>query len=453
MIVIERNGGKQTVGTVDRGDDSLLRKFRCHQDAWFFVLARTMSWVRRGFGAERGAWTVLLGLLLVSFPVVAQSAPASNAPVGAFLHQFASSATVSNALFGPDNGWDSSYDAWQSWKENRGLPITFGAYNWYHINSGGPTASGYGIPGLRGTYFWYVDTDPSWSVNDGFIKTVGVHTEFRFRESDKFRSYFSNQYWFYEAFGFVDTPVGRFKAGQIWKRFGLDWDGTWWGNVQYFDGLKLDTGYGVSWENTWMSEGRFKVDSFVQYFVDEANVSGSLAGANPQSVPGSRERSLGVVRVIPTWQLNDASSFALGFSGLIGQIKKTASFTDATRQTAWAVDATYTWNDLKVFSEVDQSSGVLNPNRYVSGGPSNRTTDELFGAIYQFGPIGVRAAWSTGFDAHPSGHQDLWVPGVTIALAKNATLYAEYVRWTITDSAAKRAVFEDGIQLALHWHV
>jgi hypothetical protein len=27
----------------------------------------------------------------------------------------------------------------------------------------------------------------------------------------------------------TDTPVGRFKGGQVWKRFGLDCDGTWWG--------------------------------------------------------------------------------------------------------------------------------------------------------------------------------------------------------------------------------
>lgn len=374
-----------------------------------------------------------------------------------FLEKWSSSDTVSGALFGTNNFWDTSYENWEAWKQEHHLPITIGAYNWFHINNGGPAASGYGIPGLRGTYYWYLDADPRITLHNDFIQAIGYHGELRFRESDnKFRSYFHNTHeWFYENYGYVDTPVGRLKGGQIWMRFGMDWDDTWWGDVQYFDGLKLDTGYGFSWENTWhpTDDNRFKLGSFVQYFITQPDVSGSLVGANPQSVPGSHERNIGVIRLVPTWQLTDKSSLAIGVSGLAGQIQNTAALGGDTSQLAWAADATYTYEHFKVFGEVDQSFGVINPNRYVSGGPSDRITDTEIGAAYQCGPVTYRLAWSAGFDANPSGHQYLWVPGVTVALTKNVTLYAEYVNWNVTNSADKRTVFENGFQLALNWRL
>jgi len=401
----------------------------------------------------RDLMIVLLFALTLSLPskVLCQEQSTS----GGFFSRWSENDTVSGALFGTSNLWDKSYEDWTAWKKDHSLPITVGAHNWFHVNNGGPNASGYGIPGLRGTYYWFLDADPRLTLNNDLIQAIGYHGEMRFRESDdKFRAFFHNTHaWFYENYGYLDTPIGRFKGGHIWKRFGLDWDGTWWGNVQYFDGLKLDTGYGFSWENTWYPADSLKLDSLVQYFISEADVSGSLVGANPQSVSGSKERNIGVIRLVPTWQLNDDSSLAIGISGLAGEIQNTAALGGDTSQLAWAADVTYTWKKFKVFGEVDQSFGVLNPARYVSGGPSDRITDVLAGIAYQHGPVTYRFNWSGGFDVNPSGHQYLWVPGVTVALTKNVLLYAEYVKWTVTSSADKRAVFEDGFQLVLNWRL
>ncbi len=396
--------------------------------------------------------TLMLGLVLHWTMAVAEEN--TSASPGDFLKRLGNSHTLSGALFEPNNRWDTGYHAWQTWKGTHHLPISIGAYNWLHVNNDGPTPSGYGIPGLRGTYFWYVDADPHVSLDGGVIQSVGVHAEFRFRDTaDKFRPFFDHTYWFYEAYGYADTRIGRIKAGRIWKRFGLDWDDTWWGDVQYFDGFKLAPDDGFSWENTWHPAATFKLDSFVQYFVAPSNISGSLVGANPQSVTGSSERNVGVIRIVPTWQLTDDASLALGISTLAGEIKNTAARGNNTNQLAWAADITYKWNGFKVFGEVDQSFGVLNRKRYVSGGPSNRITDLLAGMAYRYGPVTYRFAWSAGFDANPSGHQYLWVPGVTIAMTKNINLYAEYVRWDVTDRTGKRTTFEDGFQLVLNWHI
>jgi len=377
-----------------------------------------------------------------------------NTDIPNFMERLGTSPTLSGALFGSNNSLYTSYDKVQEWKKEHHLPISIGAHNWLHVNNAGPASSGYGTPGLRGTYFWYIIADPKTDIDGDMIQAVGAHVEYRFRDtSDKFRPFFDRTHWFYEAYGYVDTPVGRIKAGQIWKRFGLDWDDTWWGNVQYFDGLKLAPDDGLSWEATWHPENKFKLDSFVQYFAAPSNISGSLVGANPQSVTGSNERNVGVIRLVPTWQLTDDSSLAVGVSGLGGEIQNTAENGRNKSQLAWAADVTYKRGGLKVFGEADQSFGVLNQNRYVSGGPSNRITDVLTGVSYRYGPITYRLAWSAGFDSNPSGHQYLWVPGMTIAMTKNINLYAEYVRWDVTNNAGVHSVFEDGFQLILNWHI
>jgi len=399
-------------------------------------------------------WPVRILMLWLVLHASIAFAEDNTSSQGGFLERLGDSSTVSGALFGANNPWDTSFEGWQAWKKTHHLPISIGAHNWLHVNNGGPAPSGYGTPGLRGTYFWYVAADPQVSLDGDIIQSIGAHVEFRFRDTaDKFRSFFDHTYWFYEAYGYADTQIGRIKAGRIWKRFGLDWDDTWWGDVQYFDGLKLAPDDGFSWENTWHADQTFKLDSFVQYFVAPSNISGSLADANPQSVTGSSERNVGVIRMVPTWQWGDDSSLALGISGLAGEIQNTVARGNSTSQLAWAADVTYKRGGFKVFGEVDQSFGVLNQKRYVSGGPSNRITDVLAGVTYSYGPITYRFAWSAGFDANPSGHQYLWIPGVTVAMTKNINLYAEYVRWDVTDHTNKRTTFENGFQLVLNWHL
>lgn len=405
--------------------------------------ARRRYW----FGAPAG-----LICLMLSSAVYGAGRDGSNA--NGFLQRLSGSETLSAALFGTGNAWDNTFERWQAWKKQHHLPVTVGAHHWFHVNNGGPHDSGYGIPGLEGTYYWFAVADPQLDTGNPAFPEVGTHVDFRFRDSsDKFRSFYDHTYWFYEGYAYVDTPMGRFKGGRIWKRFGLDWDETWWGDVQYFDGLKLDTGDGLSWENTWQPAGSLELKSIVQYFVREAGISGSLAGANPQSVPGSHERNLGVIRLLTTWRLTGTSSLAVGVSGLAGEVRNVAALGSDKTQLAWAVDIVYTRNSLKLFAEGDQSYGTINPHRYVSGGPSNRITDVLAGASYRYGPVTFRIAWSAGFDAHPGGRQLLWDPGVTVDITRFLKLYAEYVRWDVIDRADRHVLLEDGFQLVLHWQV
>jgi hypothetical protein len=375
--------------------------------------------------------------------------------------------------FLPSSFIDTYYRELEQWKYDHHIPITIGAHNWFHLNNGGPHATGYGIPGLNGTYFYYLLADPVIYAGP-LANKMGVHMEARFRDGNTpFRAYFpaTNAY-FYEAYTWLQTPVGRLKGGAIVRRFGIDWDGSWWGNVQYFDGLKLNPDLGLSLEHTPDFREGFKLDRFVQFFVRDYNVSGSIVGANPESVVGSRQVNTLMGRFVPTWSFRDHSVLALGFSGFIGEIRNDPTIyligQPVIRQTltpgspipagtknavgAWALDLSYIKGGFRAFGEVDQLYGTFSPSRYVSGGPSNRTTDLLVGFNYKRGPITYTFSYSAGFDSNPSGTQHLWVPGGVLALTTNLDLYINYVFWEVRKNGASSfTTFEDGVQVVFVW--
>lgn len=368
----------------------------------------------------------------------------------------------------PPSNLDRIYAGFQRWKQEHHVPISIGAHHWFHINTDGPYPTGYGIPSLNGTYFYYLLVDPHF-YGGPLADKVGIHLEPRFRDGNKpFRAFFpATAAFFWEAYGWVQTPVGRLKGGAIMRRFGIDWDGSWWGNAQYFDGLKLNADLGLSLEETPTFQHGFKVDRFLQFFVKDYNVSGSIVGANPESVVGSRQVNTLMGRVVPTWALDQASTVALGLSGFVGEIRNDP-ITYLVGQSflrsidpggskkavgAWGGDVTYTRGGFRAFAEVDQLEGTFSPARYVSGGPSNRTTDTLVGFNYRHGPVTYTVSFSAGFDSNPSGTQLLWVPGGVIALTSYADLYVNYVFWEIRKSgAAQFATVENGLQVVYVWH-
>jgi len=259
--------------------------------------------------------------------------------------------------------------------------------------------------------------------------------------------------------------MGCFEQATIWKRFGIDWDDTWWGPAQYFDGYKLDTDWGIAWEHRPVFEGGFKVDKYAQFFFHENGINGSLVGADPESVIGSSEQNTLVARAVPTWQFGEGHELAIGGSVLVGQIKNAPILHLATRpgsyvspgdqvEFAWGVDATYTQGRFKTYAEFMQSYGIRSPERYVSGGPSNRLTAVLAGARYEWEKLAFRFNYSAGFDANPSGTQHMFMPSATLALTPNVDLWVEYVRSYVRGHASAGDFdLENGIQFLIHWHI
>lgn len=331
------------------------------------------------------------------------------------------------------------------------LPITLGAWHWWRIPTGGPGSDGYGSSSLPGTYYYYLMLDPWWETGHEAIQRVGLHTELRSREENAFRGSNDALVWLFEMYAWASTPVGVFKAGQIRRKFGIDWDGSFYGNVAYYDGFKLNSDIGVSWERTFWIKPKFSIDAHAQFFLREDGISSGLVGADSESTSVFRLQNNAVFRIVPTWWFSPTSSLALGLSASIGQMKARNAALSDHAFSAWGVDLTYTRGRFKAYVEVLQRNGAVNPVRYVSGGMSSQTTDFIVGLSYITGPVTWRAAYSAGFDQNPGGHQQMYVPGATIAITKNIDLYLEYVFWRVAATGASAVTFENGFQVALNW--
>ena len=372
-----------------------------------------------------------------------------------------------------DSARISSASAMRNSKSATTCPLPCSAWNWWHVDTGGPLASGYGIPStsnsaypaLPGTFYYSLETSPEMDCRVGPVSKVGAYSDVRFRDSGvPMRPFYPNDTcWLQQGYLWALSDYGLFKAGAVTRRFGLDWDGSWWGNTAYFDGFMMAQESGASWEVTpEMSKG-FKIDRFLQFFVHNY-LDGSLVGADADSVIGSSERYMLVARAVPTLQLSQNETLAVGISGLIGRIENQnqlglaglpLSFASPGNQThsAWAADATYTKGNLKLFAEGLQSYGVLSPSSYISYGPSNRITDALVGVNWTEGAVTYRFCYSLGLDSNPSGTEHLFVPGITVAMTRNTEFYVEYARQEVRHSGTESfTTLENGVQLLLHWH-
>ena len=353
------------------------------------------------------------------------------------------------------------------WKSQWPVSVSGGAYNWWHINNGGPLASGYGIPDVvPGTHSYYLFVDKEEPVDWGEITKIGAHVQARFRDSGvPLRPFYVNDdFWLWEAYGYLDTPLGRLKAGSIYRQFGLFWDDSWWGNVQYMDGLKLRSDYGVSLEDTPDFKDGFKIDRYLQFFFAQSRVSGAILGADSDSFAGSEMCNTFLARAVPTWKLGDKQTFALGLSATVGGIDNRPTlieystnrvFASPGDQTiaGWAVDGTWTASPWKLFAEFSQLYGTLTPSHYISDGPSNRYTDGLAGIGYTRGPLTYRCVYSFGVYDNPYGRQGMLVPGITAKITSNVTLWFEYTYWNSRGgSPLQSSVLENGYQLVLDWH-
>ncbi len=333
------------------------------------------------------------------------------------------------------------------------LWVTGGAHHWWHQSLRG-AGGGYGIPGLRNTYFWYFGFNAEHKLDSG--RTLGAHVTLRLRETGNFRTFIDQSTWPWEAYAYLkDDDWGTLKAGLVYTQFGLFWGNAWFGNAPYFDGFKLDADYGLSREKTYEVNDCFKVDTYSQFFFHEDQSNGSFAGGDAESVVGYTEKNTGIVRIVPTWTHTNGAVVALGISGKVGQIDSSVPTLSDQTVGGYAVDLTYTRGPWRWFAEGMQHFGTQNPARYVSGGPSNRISSVLAGADYTVGPVTYRAAYSASFDANPDATHNMVVAGTTIKLTKNVDLYIEYVNERIDGNVGGPAAdgeFFDSVEYIVNWH-
>lgn len=404
---------------------------------------------------ERYAFRLFPFVLLVDSCWPLERATADTYAIPPSSPSFVDATTLSGYLLGASNAWDEAYDRTQQWKKDNHLPISIGANHWWHLDRDERIyGDGYGVPGERGTYYYYVAIDPSLKLDgEGFVREIGFHNQTRFRDSgDKLRSFYNDTIWTYETYAFAKTSLGTFKAGQIVQEFGIAWNNSWWEGVPYFDGYRFNPAWGFSWDRNWDVSSTFNVAGTFQYFIADDRVSGAIAGADAEASPPLDERNTFNFRLVPQWSLNADTKIALGVSVLTREIDDASIAGVDSRQTAYAVDLTYTWRNLSIYGQYTDSHGVTTPARYVSGGPSDRQNSFEVGANYKLGPVSAHVNYSEGWDHNPDGEQYIFNPGLALLLSKATTAYVEYVKWDVTDSTGKTTNFDDGYELILVWN-
>ena len=352
---------------------------------------------------------------------------------------------------------NSVYDRLQARKAAWKLPLSLGAWHWWHAAPDGKLS--YGDTGAEGTFFYVLKADPTSQLAGDLFKSTGIHTEIRFNDGDKFRGFFDSHLWVYEAYAWAYSDLGTIKLGKIWKRFGQDWDGSFWGGTAYYDGFKLNPDWGLSWERQIELGSAFSLSTHAQFFFREDGINGALGYADPESIPGFTRRNTGLLRAALTYRANSKTSFDAGLSGEIGRVASERLDVADQQISGWAFDAGMRYTirpnlKLRAFGEWMESVGVRSPYRYVSGGASNRLVNTNLGVQLIHGPVSYRSQVSLGRDYNPAGKQKITIHGVTVALAKNVDLYLERVRWTVRPGYTDTdLVFNDGWELVLNWRL
>ncbi|HKI85794.1 MAG TPA: hypothetical protein VKA53_03515, partial [Thermoanaerobaculia bacterium] len=115
----------------------------------------------------------------------------------------------------------------------------------------------------------------------------GLHVDARARDS-KLRSFYTSNLWLEEAYAWARTPLGEFRAGKFYRRVGLFWDDSFFGDIQYFNGLKLNPDFGLELVGERDLHPRVAVRYSLQLFTNNDHVDGALDGRDVESDPNAR---------------------------------------------------------------------------------------------------------------------------------------------------------------------
>ena len=226
---------------------------------------------------------------------------------------------------------------------------------------------------------------------------------------------------------------------------GLEWDDSFIGNIEYFDGLKLDPEFGVGFEGSHKLQGRLGAEYSLQYFSANSPINGSLPGRDFVSQPGARAKNDVTLRFAPVWHFNKWASLNVGGSFAQGTIERDAGPHNRRRQVA--ADATLQLGPVLTYGEVLQQT--------VSGQvvlPPQNATYTLTGIRWARGRYQPRLNYSQANYHGLNGRREyILQPGINIRVADNLTFIYEYDFWREL-SVLNPTTLDRSLNLVLLYH-
>ena len=299
---------------------------------------------------------------------------------------------------------------------------------------------------------------------DGKWDIFGFHIEPRFRDT-KLRPFFDGPVWLQEAYASVDLDKStQLRIGKTYSHLGLFWDNSFYGNVQVYDGLKLDPDYGLSLQGELGKKGDpVGLGYWAQYFVVDGSTNVSLEGRDTISIPGARRRNQSILRAEPRFHFGPAT-LALGGSAEFLQAADLPAPYGTQNVGRFAGDAKLTIGNFGAWGEFTFQDGrtvndfpIVGPAATATapagpGASSAHVDYALAGLEYTVGPVTARYNTSVGYYTDVNIHEWLQVPAVGVAISPNLTILTEFVLWQ-SYAASGTLVLDRSLDITVRAHL
>lgn len=285
----------------------------------------------------------------------------------------------------------------------------------------------------------------------------GLHLEPRFRDS-KLRPFFAAPVWVQEAYGYFKSRYVTVKLGKIYSQLGYFWDNSFYGDVQVYDGLKLDPNYGISAEGSFGR--RAAVNWWLQYFVIDGGTNVSLQDRDTLSIPGAHRRNIVVARVEPVFKIGRLVELKLGASGQFLQADLPTVTHNVGRVAGdlklsigpWEVHAEYLHQTGKSVDSYPIAGQAAGPNGPVLPGQSSGDNHYLLaGTEATFWRFTLRYNFSIGLYTDVSTTETMHVPALAFNINNYLSLLGEVVFW-YRETAGVKTTLDQSVNLLLFAH-
>ncbi len=281
-------------------------------------------------------------------------------------------------------------------------------------------------------------------------KRFGLHVESRVRDT-KLRPFFNSNIWFQESYGYMHTSWGDLHVGKFYKKVGFLWDGSFFGNVQYFNGLKLNPEFGGEFVGKKAAGDHVDIDYSVQYISNNDHVDGALAGRDVESDTNAAFRNGITARIAPTFKLARRVNLTVGVSGLTGQIDRVVGKSFQMSQVAGELNLEV--GKVGFLGEVLVLNGEANDAAHPLSRAGYDNAVYFFGSIrYQvFKKLLARVSYSqVNYQGANSVEREL-LPGLVYTVRKNVAVIVEYNYWDVTPTGAQSKLLDKSLSFVLHY--
>jgi hypothetical protein len=267
-----------------------------------------------------------------------------------------------------------------------------------------------------------------------FDDTVGFHFEPRFRDT-KLRPYFNSNIWVQEVYAYANTPVGVIKGGKEYEHLGIFWDDSFYGNMQYFDGFKLNPNYGFSFEGStadWkfapgLKDSPFALDYSAQFFVNDGSTEGALDQHDVLSY-NARKRDIVAVRIAPSFKPTDDVKITIG--GFGEDFRADFGNPDQSNNVdTFGGDVRVDIGPWSGYGEYTKRNGMTAPDYPIKGADDHHKTYVLAGTKIEIWKFVFRLNVSHVRYEDVKIEETLFVPQVIVNLHKHVSLLVEYAYW------------------------